>query len=57
MINEYRDKIAVITGAANGLGSVLATGVAARKCHLALVDVDEAGLVKLQKKLARAELR
>jgi len=51
MVNEYSDKIAVITGAANGLGRALATELAGRKCHLALVDTDEVGLEKVREKL------
>ncbi|EYB69486.1 hypothetical protein DEIPH_ctg005orf0049 [Deinococcus phoenicis] len=35
---------AVLTGAASGIGRALATGLAARGSHLALIDRDEAGL-------------
>ena len=41
---DPRDGVAVITGAAGGIGAALALQLAARGCHLALVDVDEAGL-------------
>ncbi|GAA5512919.1 putative oxidoreductase SadH [Deinococcus carri] len=36
--------VAVLTGAASGIGRALATGLAARGSHLALIDRDEAGL-------------
>ena len=36
--------VAVITGAASGIGAALAAALAARGCHLALVDRDAAGL-------------
>ena len=51
MLNEYGGKVAVITGAANGLGRALATELAGRKCHLALVDTDDLGLKSVREKL------
>lgn len=51
MIRGYRDRVAVITGAANGLGRALARELAIRKCHLALVDTDSHGLAKLKEEL------
>jgi short-subunit dehydrogenase len=44
-------KVAVITGAANGLGKALALELHNRKFHLALVDVDGEGLARLQEAL------
>lgn len=44
MTFELRDGVAVITGAAGGIGAALAQALAARGCHLALVDRDAAGL-------------
>ncbi|WP_298197568.1 SDR family oxidoreductase [Novosphingobium sp.] len=39
-----RGKVAVVTGAASGIGRAIAMSLAARGCHLALADVNEAGL-------------
>lgn len=43
-MKSFRDKVAAITGAASGMGRELAIELAARGCHLALSDIDEAGL-------------
>ncbi|HSC65468.1 MAG TPA: SDR family NAD(P)-dependent oxidoreductase [Caldimonas sp.] len=40
-----RDRVAVVTGAAGGIGRGIALALARRGCHLALVDIDSAGLV------------
>lgn len=53
MVREYQGRVAVITGAAKGLGRALATELADRKCHLALVDIDSAELSKAGRELAR----
>src|SRR5436190_5844822 len=52
MLRGYRDRTAIITGAANGLGRALARELAIRKCHLALIDIDSGGLAKLKEELA-----
>jgi short-subunit dehydrogenase len=43
-MRDLRDRVAVVTGAASGIGRALAAALAAKGCHLALVDVDAAGL-------------
>ena len=40
----FRDSVALLTGAASGIGRALAENLAARGCHLALVDRDASGL-------------
>ncbi|QGU95989.1 SDR family NAD(P)-dependent oxidoreductase [Clostridium bovifaecis] len=44
MIKDYKDKIVVVTGAANGIGKQLALGCAKRGAHLVINDIhgDEA---------------
>jgi NAD(P)-dependent dehydrogenase (short-subunit alcohol dehydrogenase family) len=39
-------KTAVVTGAANGIGRAISRSLARRGCHLALADVNEAGLAE-----------
>jgi short-subunit dehydrogenase len=53
MLRGYKDKVAVITGAANGLGRALAHELAARQCHLALIDIDTSALAKAKEELER----
>ena len=40
----FRDSVALVTGAASGIGRALALGLAARGAHLALVDRNASGL-------------
>lgn len=47
------DKVAVVTGAANGIGRAIAEGLGRAGCRLALVDIDQPGLVAVQESLAR----
>src|ERR1051326_8751597 len=44
MTFPLRDGVAVLTGAAMGIGAALANCLASRGCHLALVDRDREGL-------------
>jgi NAD(P)-dependent dehydrogenase (short-subunit alcohol dehydrogenase family) len=44
MVKNFEDKVAAITGAASGMGRELAIELARRGCHLALSDIDSAGL-------------
>ena len=43
-MKNFDDKVAAITGAASGMGRELALELARRGCHLALSDIDAAGL-------------
>ena len=50
----FRDAHVLITGAAGGIGRLLALGAAARGARVTLLDRDEAGLVQVRAELARA---
>lgn len=43
-MRNLRDRVAVVTGAASGIGRATAIALAERGCDLALADVDEVGL-------------
>ena len=43
-MKNFADKVAAITGAGSGMGRELAVQLAQRGCHLALSDINEAGL-------------
>ena len=43
-MKSFDNKVAAITGAASGMGRALALALARRGCHLALSDIDAAGL-------------
>lgn len=54
MAKWYRNKVAVITGAADGLGRALAIELYKQGCDLALLDVNLAGLAQIKKDLGVA---
>lgn len=56
-MSEVRDRVAVITGAASGIGRALARELAARGAQLALADVNSAGLEETRKMLGAAVAR
>src|SRR4030095_9076670 len=43
---QLKGRTAVITGAGGGIGRGIAISLARRGCHLALADIDEAGLAQ-----------
>ena len=45
------NQVAIVTGAANGIGRELAKQLSAAGCYLALADIDEAGLKSLKEDL------
>ncbi len=45
-MEDYGGKVAAVTGAGSGIGRALAVELAARGCHVALSDVDRAGLAE-----------
>ena len=49
--DPFRDRVAVITGGAGGIGFALAEAFAARGARIALADVDEAGMAERAKAL------
>ncbi|MDJ0867317.1 MAG: SDR family NAD(P)-dependent oxidoreductase [Myxococcota bacterium] len=45
-MRTLQDRVAVVTGAASGIGRATAQALAARGCHLALADLNEVGLAE-----------
>jgi NAD(P)-dependent dehydrogenase (short-subunit alcohol dehydrogenase family) len=51
-MDPFRDRVAVITGGAGGIGFALARAFAERGARIVLADVDEAALAQREKELA-----
>jgi NAD(P)-dependent dehydrogenase (short-subunit alcohol dehydrogenase family) len=56
-MRELRGRVAVVTGAASGIGRALATLLAREGCALALSDLDEAGLAETRRLTDAAGVR
>jgi short-subunit dehydrogenase len=54
---QFEGSAAAITGAASGIGRALALELAARRCDLALADLDLAGLESVAKEITAAQPR
>ena len=53
-MDYYLNKISLITGAASGIGRLMALKIAARGSHVVLWDIDEAGLITVAEEIAKA---
>jgi len=51
-MQNFRNKVAAITGAGSGIGAALAESLARQGCNLALADIDEPSLQKVADKLS-----
>ena len=56
-MKDLKDKVAAITGAASGIGRALALNLAAEGCHVAIADVNEAGLKETADKVRSSGVR
>jgi NAD(P)-dependent dehydrogenase (short-subunit alcohol dehydrogenase family) len=56
-IRRLDGRVAVVTGAANGIGRALAVALHRKGCHLALVDIDSPGLTALRNQLETSDLQ
>lgn len=51
---NLKNRTAIVTGAASGIGRAIAVSLAKRGCNLALADLREAGLVETERMTANA---
>ena len=56
MLNTFENRIAVITGAANGIGAALAHGFARQGMTVVVADLDEAGAQKTAASIGTAAI-
>jgi NAD(P)-dependent dehydrogenase (short-subunit alcohol dehydrogenase family) len=54
---DLKGRTAVVTGAAGGIGRAIAVSLARRGCHLALADVNDAGLAETRAPAAQPGVR
>jgi NAD(P)-dependent dehydrogenase (short-subunit alcohol dehydrogenase family) len=54
---KLRDRTAVVTGAAGGIGRAIAVSLARRGCHLALADIDDTALARTAADIAGNEVK
>jgi NAD(P)-dependent dehydrogenase (short-subunit alcohol dehydrogenase family) len=52
-MKQLKDRIAVVTGAGSGIGRALSILLAEEGCHLAIADINRAGLAETQELLAK----
>ena len=53
-MDDFRDRVAVITGGGGGIGAALADAFAARGARIVLADLDEAALARVAERLTRS---
>lgn len=56
-MQDLKDKVAVVTGAASGIGRGIARALAAEGCHVVVADVDAAGAAALATELTGRGVR
>jgi len=56
-MSYFQGKVAVITGAASGIGKTLALKLAEQGCNLALADRDMEGLITVRKKIIEFDVK
>lgn len=56
-MNDFADRVAVVTGGAAGIGRAMARAFASRGAQLVLADIDEAALAEAEAELAAAGTR
>src|SRR2546428_2911553 len=53
-MDDFRERVAVITGGGGGIGAALADAFAARGARIVLADLDETALARAADRLARS---